>query len=69
MTKRNGSETIVFSVYLGGGLMRTYKVYQVDAFTTEPFKGNPAGVVMNADGLNETEMLAIARELNINAVT
>ena len=44
--------------------MRTYKVYQVDAFTTELFKGNPAGVVMNADGLNEAEMLAIARELN-----
>ncbi len=44
--------------------MRTYKVYQVDAFTTEPFKGNPAGVVMNAEGLTEAEMLAIARELN-----
>ncbi len=64
MTKRNGSETIVLLIHLGGGLMRTYKVYQVDAFTKKIFKGNPAGVVMNADGLNEAEMLAIARELN-----
>ncbi len=40
------------------------QVYQVDAFTTELFAGNPAGVVLNADGLNEAQMQAIARELN-----
>lgn len=40
------------------------EVYQVDAFTTELFSGNPAGVVTNADGLDERSMLAIARELN-----
>jgi len=28
------------------------------------FTGNPAGVVLNADGLSEAQMLAIARELN-----
>lgn len=44
--------------------MRTLKIYQVDSFTTEKFKGNPAGVVMNADGLTDQEMLNIARELN-----
>lgn len=44
--------------------MRTLDVYQVDSFTTEKFKGNPAGVVLNADGLSDEEMLAIARELN-----
>jgi len=48
--------------------MKTYRVYQVDAFTKEKFKGNPAGVVPNADGLTETQMQAIARELN-NAET
>jgi PhzF family phenazine biosynthesis protein len=37
---------------------------QVDAFTTEKFKGNPAGVISNADGLTETQMRAIAGELN-----
>ncbi|MFB6361727.1 MAG: PhzF family phenazine biosynthesis protein [Halobacteriales archaeon] len=35
----------------------------VDAFTTEPLSGNVAGVVPNADGLNEPQMQAIAREL------
>lgn len=40
------------------------RIYQVDAFTRERFKGNPAGVVANADGLTETQMQAIARELN-----
>ena len=44
--------------------MRRYTVYQVDAFTKEKFKGNPAGVVINADGLTEAEMQKIARELN-----
>ena len=44
--------------------MRTYKVYQVDSFTDSIFKGNPAGVVLNADGLTDTEMQNIARELN-----
>lgn len=44
--------------------MRTLKVCQVDSFTTEKFKGNPAGVVLNADGLSDQEMQHIARELN-----
>ncbi len=44
--------------------MRTLEIYQVDAFTTEMFKGNPAGVVRDADGLSDEEMLRIARELN-----
>ena len=40
------------------------QVHQVDAFTVERFTGNPAGVVLNADGLTDSQMLAIARELN-----
>lgn len=44
--------------------MRTIKIYQVDSFTSEKFKGNPAGVVLNADELSEQEMMQIARELN-----
>ena len=44
--------------------MKTIKIYQVDAFTTERFKGNPAGVVSQADDLSDTQMQAIARELN-----
>lgn len=44
--------------------MKKYKVYQVDSFTTELFRGNPAGVVLDADGLSEAQMQAIAREMN-----
>ncbi len=39
-------------------------IYQVDSFTKEKFKGNPAGVVLNADGLSDRQMQSIARELN-----
>jgi len=49
-------------------MTRKIQVHQVDAFTREPFTGNPTGVVLNADSLSETQMLAIARELN-NAET
>ena len=43
---------------------RTIQVHQIDAFTRVKFTGNPAGVVLDADGLSDAEMLAIARELN-----
>jgi PhzF family phenazine biosynthesis protein len=39
-------------------------VFQVDSFTTELFSGNPAGVVLDAHGLSEKQMLQIARELH-----
>lgn len=44
--------------------MKAYRVYQVDSFTKSKFYGNPAGVVLNADDLSETQMQQIARELN-----
>ncbi|HBK45070.1 MAG TPA: hypothetical protein DDZ67_01270 [Xanthomonadaceae bacterium] len=44
--------------------MKRYRVFQVDAFTRTPFAGNPAGVVLDADGLDRRQMQAIARELN-----
>jgi PhzF family phenazine biosynthesis protein len=44
--------------------MKKIKVYQIDSFTKERFKGNPAGVVVNADGLSDNQMQLIARELN-----
>ena len=45
-------------------MARRYRLYQVDAFTRERFAGNPAGVVPDARGLTDREMLSIARELN-----
>jgi len=44
--------------------MKKLNTYQIDSFTKEKFKGNPAGVVLNADGLSDDQMQAIARELN-----
>ncbi|MFC9120465.1 PhzF family phenazine biosynthesis isomerase [Streptomyces sp. NPDC057067] len=39
-------------------------LYQIDAFSPAPFQGNPAGVVLSAEGLTEAQMQAVARELN-----
>lgn len=44
-------------------LMEALRIYRIDAFTTERGHGNPAGVVTNAVGLDESEMQAIAHEL------
>lgn len=44
--------------------MKSYKVYQIDSFTRTKLRGNPAGVISNADGLSEAQMQQIARELN-----
>ncbi|WP_396610484.1 PhzF family phenazine biosynthesis protein [Haloferax sp. S1W] len=43
--------------------MDSRRALLVDAFTTEPLAGNPAGVVPDADGLNAEQMRAIAAEL------
>ena len=42
----------------------TIRLFQVDAFTTQPLCGNPAGVVLDADELSAEQMQALARELN-----
>ncbi len=39
-------------------------IYQIDAFTDKPFRGNPAGVTF-ADGLSSEEMQLIAKEMNL----
>ena len=44
--------------------MKKYKVYQVDVFTRERFRGNPAGIVSDAQGLTVAHMQDIAREMN-----
>ena len=45
-------------------MAKQYRIYQIDAFTKEKLKVNPAGVVTNADGLSEQQMQEIAREFN-----
>ncbi len=44
---------------------RRIAIKQVDAFTDTPLMGNPAGVVLNAQGLTDQQMLAIAREMAV----
>jgi PhzF family phenazine biosynthesis protein len=46
--------------------MKTYRIKIVDAFTKKPFAGNPAGVVLDANGLTDSQMQLIARELNLS---
>ena len=46
--------------------MRRYRIKQVDAFTDRPFGGNPAGVVIDAEDLTDSEMLSIANEMNLS---
>jgi len=41
---------------------RQVRIFRVDAFTSELFTGNPAGVVLDAEALDEREMQLIARE-------
>ncbi len=46
--------------------MKTVKVYHYDAFSKEPNKGNPAGVVLNGDDLTDKEMQEIAFKVGFN---
>jgi PhzF family phenazine biosynthesis protein len=43
---------------------RRCRLFHVDAFTRERFRGNPAVVVLDADDLSEDEMQTIATEVN-----
>ena len=45
-------------------MIKTLRLYQIGAFTNKIFRGNPAGVISNADGLSDQQMQDIARELN-----
>ncbi|MFM0337125.1 PhzF family isomerase [Paraburkholderia fungorum] len=43
--------------------MNEPQLFHIDAFTRTAFRGNPAGVVLNADSLDANQMQDIAREL------
>lgn len=42
------------------------KIYQVDSFTNTPFKGNPAGVYISSNKLENNWMQQIATEMNLS---
>jgi trans-2,3-dihydro-3-hydroxyanthranilate isomerase len=47
-------------------MARELEIVWVDAFTTTPLQGNACAVVLDARGLGDGEMLAIAREINLS---
>ncbi|OOL10288.1 isomerase [Bacillus cereus] len=49
--------------------MKTINVFHYDAFTNKPNMGNPAGIVLEADGLTEEEMQIIAEKVGYNETT
>src|SRR5437867_390188 len=48
---------------------RTYEFVQVDVFTQTPLAGNPLAIFTDAQGLNDGEMQALAREMNLSETT
>lgn len=42
------------------------EIYQVDSFTTQAFKGNPAGVCISKEPLDESLMFSIAEEMAVS---
>jgi PhzF family phenazine biosynthesis protein len=45
------------------GEMTQRILFHIDVFTRAPFRGNPAGVVIDADGMSDEQMQLLAREL------
>src|SRR5438309_6453495 len=48
---------------------RTYEFVQVDVFTQTPLTGNPLAIFTDAGGLDDDEMQALAREMNLSETT
>lgn len=46
--------------------MRSYKIYQVDVFTKEYYKGNPAAVCLLDEEIDDKSMKEIAAEMNLS---
>lgn len=42
------------------------RIFQVDAFTSEPFRGNPAGVCLVGKGADQAWMQGVAAEMNVS---
>ena len=51
------------------GQARKFAFTQFDVFTSKPLEGNPLAVVHDATGLDDSEMQAIAREMNLSETT
>jgi trans-2,3-dihydro-3-hydroxyanthranilate isomerase len=47
----------------------TYEFVQLDVFTQTPLTGNPLAIFTDARGLDDNEMQALAREMNLSETT
>ena len=50
-------------------MSRRYQMIQVDAFASKPLEGNPLAVFPHADGLTDSEMQSVAKEMNLSETT
>jgi len=48
---------------------RRFPMVQVDVFSSRPLEGNPLAVFLDARGLDDAEMQAVAREMNLAETT
>ncbi len=48
---------------------RNYEFVQLDVFTQTPLAGNPLAIFKDARGLNDHEMQALSREMNLSETT
>lgn len=58
------NHSVTYSLQNGRSMTRLH-VLQIDAFTAEPYGGNPCAVVLEADSLSQSGMQSIAREMNL----
>lgn len=47
-------------------MTETVRLHLVDVFADRPFEGNPAGVILDADGLSDEQMQVVAGESNVS---
>jgi trans-2,3-dihydro-3-hydroxyanthranilate isomerase len=50
-------------------MSRSYEFVQLDVFTRKSLTGNPLAIFTDAHGLNDIEMQALAREMNLSETT
>src|SRR5947209_19310726 len=48
---------------------RTYEFVQLDVFTQTPLTGNPLAIFTDGRGLDDVQMQALAREMNLSETT
>jgi trans-2,3-dihydro-3-hydroxyanthranilate isomerase len=50
-------------------MSRRFQMIQMDAFASKPLEGNPLAVFPHADGLTDSEMQSVAKEMNLSETT